>query len=243
VRAAVELAMRARGEASPKADAVLSMLGIQALATRRVSALRLGEERAVELALALSTPRLALLALHEPLCDVTLPASADLFGHLATSVEHGACVLVLTSSQADAHALTDHVLVLEKGKAHERAAASVGAPAELTVWVAGPEARSLTSALATHPSVSSLSFRETANPGATPMSEIRLAGGDLEALALELSDTAIRVGANVQAIVPSASAACSWRPWGRAPGSIGLPRGSGDGAAPPHSARPRRGDE
>jgi hypothetical protein len=80
-----------------------------------------------------------------------------------------------------------------------------GVPAALTLWVAGPDARSLVSALATSPRIRSISFDEKANGGATPVSEIRVTGDDLEALALELADIAVHVGVAIHAITQSSA--------------------------------------
>ena len=107
--------MRARGETGDRFDAVLDPLGLSRLQARDPRTLSFAEQRAVELALALSTPAPLLLALHEPLCDVALPLLDALHLRLREAAASGACVVVTTSSPADARALADHVIVLHQG--------------------------------------------------------------------------------------------------------------------------------
>ena len=71
---AVRLALQARGERVPRIDAVLDPFGLGALHARPPRTLSFAEARAVELALALTTPAPLLLVLYEPLADVALPA-------------------------------------------------------------------------------------------------------------------------------------------------------------------------
>jgi ABC-2 type transport system ATP-binding protein len=126
VRDAVRLAMRARGESGDRFDAVLDPLGLSSLQARAPRSLAFAEKRAVELAIALSTPAPLLLALHEPLGDVALPRLELLAIRLREAALAGACVVLTTSSPRDARALADHVLVLHKGVIAREATGGVG---------------------------------------------------------------------------------------------------------------------
>jgi ABC-2 type transport system ATP-binding protein len=218
VRASVRLAMRARGESGDLFDAVLDPLGLSHLQARAPRSLTFAEQRAVELALALSTPAPVLLALHEPLCDVALPSLDALHLRLREAAAAGACVLVTTSSPADARALSDHVLVLQKGlvvrEARDGAGLVSGDGITLTAWVRSG-ARELCAALALRPEVRAVSWREsgaqTGDPegGSAPTSPgepsvLEVSGDHAEACALALIDVALATGAEIEAMTEAA---------------------------------------
>src|SRR5262249_15926629 len=96
-RHVVRLAMRAPGGAGGRFDGVVGRLGPPPLQARDPPSLSFAEQRAVELALALSTPAPVLLALHEPLADMALPKLEALQLRLREAAASGACVVITTS--------------------------------------------------------------------------------------------------------------------------------------------------
>jgi ABC-2 type transport system ATP-binding protein len=199
VRDVVRLAMRARGESGDRFDAVLDPLGLSNLQARAPRSLAYAEKRAIDLAIALSTPAPLLLALHEPLADVALPRLELLPVRLREAADAGACVVVTTSSPSDARALADHVLVLHNGviarEARGGGGIAVGETA-LFAWVHGPGARDLCAALAMRPEIHAASFRE--EPGEPAVIELR--GETTEACALALISAAVRADVEIEAI-------------------------------------------
>jgi ABC-2 type transport system ATP-binding protein len=199
VRDVVRLAMRARGESGDRFDAVLDPLGLSSLQARAPRSLAYAEKRAVELARARATPAPLLLALHEPLADVALPRLELLPVRLREAADAGACVVITTSSPADARALADRVLVLHKGviarEARGGGGIALGEPA-LFAWVHGQGARELCAALAMRPEIHAVSFRE--DPGEPAVVELQ--GESTEACALALVDAAVAAGVAIEAI-------------------------------------------
>jgi ABC-2 type transport system ATP-binding protein len=204
VRDAVRLAMRARGESGDGFDAIFDPLGLRPLHGRDPRSLSFAEERAVELALALSTPAPVLVALHEPLADVAVGRPALVAARLREIAAAGACVVVTTSSPADARALAERVLVLHRGLVAREAIGGAGltlpAPAELVVWVKSG-ARALAAALSSRPEVHAVAWEEpperTAWPGA---SAVRVRGPIVEACALAIAEAVAESGVDVEGI-------------------------------------------
>ena len=204
VRDTVRLAMRARGETGDRFDAVLDPLGLSPLQARDPRSLSFAEQRAVELALALSTPAPVLLALHEPLTDVALPRLEALQLRLREAAASGACVLITTSSPADARALADRVLVLHRGIVAREARGGGGLVLDegitLKAWV-HTGARALAQALGDHPEVRAVSWRESPD-GAL----VEVSGDRAESCALALTDAALAAGAEIDAMIESSPA-------------------------------------
>jgi ABC-2 type transport system ATP-binding protein len=206
VREAVALATRARREQGDRFDAVAAPLGLVALADRAPRSLAFAEERAVELALALSTPSPVLLVLHEPFADVAGSSRDLLAARVAEVAASGACVVITTSSPKDARALADHVVVLRRGlvaQETKRGAALGADPTVLRAWIGasddGEGARELCAALALRPEVLGVSFEAgEADEGGAGIVDVR--GASAEATALALVDAAVEVGVHVQAI-------------------------------------------
>lgn len=204
VRDAVRLAMRARGEAADHFDAVIELLGLRDLHARDPRALSFAEERAVELTLALSTPAPVLVLLHEPLADVSPARPGVVASRLRELAEAGACVIVTTSSPADARALADQVLVLHRGRlaraSHAGEGLALPAPADLTVWLR-EGARALAAALSARPEVTSAAWEDPSATSAWPGAAcVRLRGPDEAALALALADTVAAEGVDIEGI-------------------------------------------
>ncbi len=214
VRDAVRLALRARGETGDRFDAILDPLGLSHLQARVPRSLAFAEQRAVELALAVSTPAPMLLALHEPLADVAMPRLDLLPLRLREAAAAGACVLLTTSSPADARALADHVVLLHKGviarEARGGAGLVLGDDVTLRVWIEpraagaspGSGARALVAALALRPEVRAVSWRETA--GEPSVVEVR--GDHAEACALAVIESALATGVEIEALIEEAPA-------------------------------------
>lgn len=111
----VAQAVAARGEPASAAKEVLASLGLEALARRRLKSLSFGEARAVELALALSTPRAVLVVLHEPFLDVAVDHLATVHERIRALREDGACIVVTTSSAVDARSVAEFIIVMHAG--------------------------------------------------------------------------------------------------------------------------------
>jgi ABC-2 type transport system ATP-binding protein len=212
-RAAIELAMRSRGELSPNAEAILAPLGLAALLARKTRSLRYVEVRAAELALALTTPAPLLVALYEPLVDVAVQPLAALRDRLRALAAAGACVVVVTASPADATSLADRVYVLQRGAITSdplgEGGAAIHAPgsiAELVVWVRDPDAdqagvRDLAAALSRRREVRAVTWEEHrgAGPGG---SSLRVRSDDVDACSAAVLDAALETGAIIDAIAP-----------------------------------------
>lgn len=220
VGASIRLALRARGEVGHRFDAVLDPLGLSALHARKVRSLSFAEARAVELALALTTPAPLMVALHEPLGDVALQNLYLVQRRLRELAAARVCVLFTTSSPSDALALADRVFVLHKGflvreVGGEGRGLGQGASVELTAWIAAPSAaaerddriavgrgaaRALAGALSRAPGVRGVSWEE-AHPGA---SLVRVRGDTAEACADALIEATVATGVAIEAIASGA---------------------------------------
>jgi ABC-2 type transport system ATP-binding protein len=206
VRAAVRLAMRARGETGERFDAVIDPLGLSPLQARDPRSLSFAEQRAIELAIALSTPAPLLLVLHEPLADVAMPRLDLIPLRLREAAGSGCCVVLTTSSPADARALADHVVVLHKGLVAREALGGRGIVLDegitLRAWVhlAG-QARELCAALALRPEVSAVSFRD-GPPGEATL--VTVTGDHAEPCALAVIEAALETGAEIDALTEEA---------------------------------------
>lgn len=206
VRHAVRLAMRARGEQGDRADAVLEALGLSALRARNPLALAFTEARAVELALALSTPAPQLVILHEPLAEVAIAQPGSVRQRISDLASAGVCVVVVTSSPADARLLADDIYVLQRGvilraTKGDGAGLMPGHDVVLVAWVrdGSPGVRELAAALAHRPEVHALAVdRPHDAPGGC--AAVRLHGPDLDACAVALSEAAVATGAHIDAI-------------------------------------------
>lgn len=171
VGAALELALRARGDGR-SAHSVLDLAGLAGWAVRRPSTLTPRDTRAVALALALSHPRPALLALHEPLAAVGALSQAfilDALTHFS-----GAIVLCSASRLEDAARLGRIAGKLESGKwlGPEHA---LPPQASITLRVRTPEPRRLAARLSEAPDVSAVEW--------SGGQELLVRGSELERLA------------------------------------------------------------
>jgi ABC-2 type transport system ATP-binding protein len=198
---ALALALRARRQ-TDGIDAVLDPLGLSALHARRTASLSYAETRALELALALTTPAPCLLVLHEPGCDVALIETPELYRRIRASARAGVCVLVTTSSIADARALGDRIARLDRGVLTWSTPTTT--PIELIATVhAG--LHELAAALEQFPEIRAVAWQEPA----TGPSTLRVRGAELDPCALCLTLAIAASGAVVESITPAAPASSS----------------------------------
>jgi ABC-type multidrug transport system ATPase subunit len=111
----LDLAARVRGEPVRDAVARLDVLGVGALARRRVRSLAPDEVRAVAAAEALSSTKTTVLLFEEPFAVMDARASAAIGGELQRRARDGACVVFTTASTREAHELATHDIVFERG--------------------------------------------------------------------------------------------------------------------------------
>jgi ABC-type multidrug transport system ATPase subunit len=124
------LAASLRGEPARDPVARLATLGVEALAPRRVRTLAPEEARAVSFAEALTSTRVRVLLLEEPLAGVDPRAAARLPEVLRARGRDGCAVLVATASLRDAGDLADDHVLLRGGTVAGRA----GSLAELSAF-------------------------------------------------------------------------------------------------------------
>lgn len=209
----VDSALQARGQTPNRHLEVLEPLGLAYLAQRNPRSLSFTETRAVELALALSTPSPVLVVLHEPLADVAINLLGLVRERIRRLAASGACVVITTSSPADARALADDVFVLHRGAIASETAATGALPGSISplliAWVRPMEhtedlapIRLLARLLAARPEISSVAWSDQPT-GSSQASELRLSGTDIDACALALADAATEVGAVIEAITPA----------------------------------------
>jgi ABC-type multidrug transport system ATPase subunit len=115
------LAASLRGEPPRDPAARLAALGVEALAPRRARTLAPEEARAVALAEALTSARVRVLLLEEPLANVDPRAASRLPGLLRARGRDGCAVLVATASVRDAADLADDHVLLRGGTVAGRA--------------------------------------------------------------------------------------------------------------------------
>lgn len=164
VAEALDVAAVVRGDPRGDATARLASLGLEALAPRRVGTLALQEAHAVALAEALTSPRVQVLLLEEPLVDVDPRAAARLPEALrARARDGGRVIVVATASPRDAGELADDCVVLRAGAVVGSAGAVPGVPAggaRLVVVSSDPQA--LLAAVAQEDDVAAVARRDVA---------------------------------------------------------------------------------
>ncbi|XXT23048.1 ABC transporter ATP-binding protein [Sorangium sp. So ce429] len=222
VASLMSVALRARGAPSSGAAALLEPLGVAPLLGRRKASLSFAEARAVELSLALGVPQPLLICLVEPFADVAVPSPEPVRERLRALAAGGACVVLITSSTADARALADRIHVLDRGVIArtepgddgDRLAGAPSAPApgagrpevELHVLLHerapdAPGARALAAALAGAPAVRACAWEQGPLDAS---STLRIRAADREAAALAILDAAAREDVTLAAIASPA---------------------------------------
>jgi ABC-2 type transport system ATP-binding protein len=115
------LAAAVRGEPPRAASERLGVLGVESLATRPVRSLSLPEARAVALAEGVTSSRVSVLLVEEPLLSIDPRAAALLPQRLRARGADGCAVVVLTASARDASELADDHVILRRGAISARA--------------------------------------------------------------------------------------------------------------------------
>jgi ABC-type multidrug transport system ATPase subunit len=166
VHEVLALGAAVRGEAPRDPAARLAVLGVSPLATRLVRTLAPEEARAVALAEAVTSTRVRVLLVEEPLVGVDPRAVTRLPEVLRARAREGCAVLVATASLRDAGDLADDHLLLRRGAAAGRAA-SLGelaafAPDGVRVRVVVSDPQALLSAVAREPAVEAVARRDAA---------------------------------------------------------------------------------
>ncbi|MBK8258715.1 MAG: ABC transporter ATP-binding protein [Polyangiaceae bacterium] len=212
VTASIQLAVGALGASVSLAENVLSDLDIQSLAKRSVESLSFAEARAVEYALALAAvhraPAPKTLVLFEPCADIAVPLPALEASH-AQLRDKANCVVLITSSIADARRLADSIWVLYRGAVVRRESATsenlaVG-DTELVVHLAPSNSQALrafAAAMTECPAVSAALWEDETRPDRAPV--VRVRTGDRDACALAIADIAVRLQTPVTSITQTA---------------------------------------
>ncbi|MGK3981804.1 ABC transporter ATP-binding protein [Sorangium sp. So ce136] len=221
VASSMSVALRARGAPSSGAAALLEPLGVAPLLGRRKASLSFAEARAVELSLALGVPQPLLICLVEPFADVAVPSPEPVRERLRALAAGGACVVLITSSTADARALADRIHVLDRGVIARTEPGDgdrlAGAPSAAAPGAARPEvelhvllherapdapgARALAAALASAPAVRACAWEQGPLDAS---STLRIRAADREAAALAILDAAAREDVTLAAIASPA---------------------------------------
>jgi ABC-2 type transport system ATP-binding protein len=139
VREALATAAAIRGDASGDGSARLAVLGVEALVDRAVRSLSRAEARAVALAEAVTSTRVRVLLVEEPLVAIDPRAATRIPGALRERAAAGCAVVVSTGSIRDAVDLADDLLFLRGGVARETSVADALAGP----WVDGVHLRIL----------------------------------------------------------------------------------------------------
>ena len=265
VRASIGAVLTAAGRTPAEADGLLAALGIGALATRPTRGLSFPESRAVELAIALHIARTVamraappVLVLFEPCADVAVPAATRRVDEaLAELRSAGACVILATSSPADARRLGDVLWVLHRGAVLRRESGDgrtlAAGDAELAVSVGagvGADAsastglRALAAAVCAHPAVRAAYWDDPPSGSGRP-AVLRVRGADRDACALAVIDAAASAGIAIEAITSAApdlaavrSASVAWVQRARGAMRPPVPSGARPKATPATPATP-----
>jgi len=192
---ALALAAVVRGDPSEPAEQRLSVLGLEALARRRVSSLSRGEARGVALAEAVTSPRVCVIVVEEPFVSSDSRAASHIAEALRTKSRSGSAVVVTTASLRDAGDLADDYLLMRGGAVvgrttSVRALAGFGAGEARRVIIArdAAQARGLVAALARSPDVAGVEL---------DANTVRIRGADPLALARAAGQAAVQADVDV----------------------------------------------
>jgi ABC-type multidrug transport system ATPase subunit len=191
------LAMAARLRGEPPRDPVarLASLGVEAMARRRVRTLAPEEARAVALAEALTSTRVRVLLLEEPLAGVDPRAAARVPEMLRARSRDGCTVLVVTASLRDAGDVADDHVLLRGGTVAGRAGSldelSAFSPEGVRIRVLASDPQALLAAVALETAVEAVARREGA---------VVARGRDAAALAAAVGRAVVASGVDVTEI-------------------------------------------
>lgn len=262
-----DLAADLAGEARRLARERLAVLGIEALATRKVSSLDRAEARSVAFAIALTSAAPVLLV-DEPLALLAPEAMGRVVPALRARATAGACVVVVTSSVRDATLVGDRTSLLTEGTIAALSPSVVFGTrrgARIRVFVGARTARearaAFLAALAESPAVGRIEAGADLAPESTSPSAsiVVVSGTDLAALARAVTRALASSAVDVDAIEPAIDGAHEIRavlaaartplsntsppPGSLPPGSARVSRGGTlpPGSLPPASPRSRTG--
>jgi ABC-2 type transport system ATP-binding protein len=188
------LAMAATLRGEPRSDpaARLAVLGVEALAPRRVGTLAPEEARAVALAEALTSTCVRVLLLDEPRVNVDPRAAAHLPGVLRGRARDGRAVLVATASLRDTGDLADDHVLLRGGTVAGRAGSldelAAFSPDGVRMRIVTSDPQALLAAVAREPAVEAVARRDAA---------VVARGRDATALAAAVGRAVVASGADV----------------------------------------------
>jgi ABC-2 type transport system ATP-binding protein len=177
--------------------ALLSRHGLAAAANAAPGAVEPAIRRHLAWVLALSTPELLCLVVHEPFCLGPLADREKTRAELSALAEKGVPVIAITASPREASALGGRLLLLDGG----RVVRSPGTPlstelapgTSTTLRILVRDPRPLASALCADPAVSSVEWNE-----ARDAREIRARGADADQLSLAVLAHAHATGAVIE---------------------------------------------
>jgi ABC-2 type transport system ATP-binding protein len=115
-----------RGDPAQLAETRLGVLGLQTLASRRVSTLSRPEARAVALAEAVTSQRVRVIVAEEPLAEMDPRAVGHVRAALRSRADAGCAIVVQTASRRDAADLGDDFVLLRAGAVASRATTVAG---------------------------------------------------------------------------------------------------------------------
>jgi ABC-type multidrug transport system ATPase subunit len=164
VHEVLSLAASLRGEPERPAVDRLAPLALEALAPRSVRSLSLEEARAVAMAEALTSTRVRVLLLDEPLAGLDPRAAGRLPELLRARAGGGVTVLIATASVRDAGALADDHVLMQAGalvgQATSLDALSTFTPAGVRMRVLASDPQALVAALAREPEIEAVARRD-----------------------------------------------------------------------------------
>jgi ABC-2 type transport system ATP-binding protein len=202
VRDYLELMTSVRGDRGDWQKA-LADFGLLHWSDRTMAQLTRAEARALELAVAATTPEPFAIALTEPGADVAPFDRRALRDALSRAAEAGACVMIATASTTDAVELATTIQVLERGRitrwvpVDESGALVPGRGSTLRVEV--DLARLLVASLADDPAVTGLDWSPEGHH-----SVVSIRGDDLDQLALAVARATVAAGVKVRSITAAA---------------------------------------
>jgi ABC-type thiamine transport system ATPase subunit len=195
VRDATRLAAELRGASLDGASA-LRQSGLERFADLAPERLEAAERRAVALALALALDSTDAVVLHDPFALHGLVPTARVLARCRTLAER-CCVVLTTTRLDDAIALGGSACVLERGQLFPVAGLALRTRPSSALTVRSPDARRLSTLLASHSAVQRVSFDERRSPR-----ELSLHGAELLALARALCEVAAAQHIELESFAP-----------------------------------------
>lgn len=190
VRELVDLAARIRGDQTAKTLDRLRAFGLEGMAERDTRTLSIVEARSVLACEALTSERVELVLLEEPLAKV-LPSAASAIPRAIRDAK--ASVLVATASPDDARSLAEHFAILRKGRL-----LAIAGPLDRLTLLSAHGARLIANVSDAHAVAAALVDR-TLRIGIEP-NRLTLEGPDPEALARELQRAIVAANVDVESV-------------------------------------------